>query len=92
MHSSAIVITKRKYEPAWLLLKQRRVVTLRVAPHLVARVKKAVIKEKDMDITYKVESEAVGRKRQRLVIKYDAKDWNLVFRMVDCETIYVGDL
>jgi len=45
----------RTYEPAWLELKKKGKVRLAVPRALHARVLKAVIKEKDMDVGYKLE-------------------------------------
>ena len=43
----------RMYEPVWIALKKHKHVTIRVPPHLHARVIKAVIKEKWLDMPFK---------------------------------------
>ena len=45
----------RKYEPAWLELKKKRILRLAVPRPLHKRVIKAIIKEKWLDIGYKFE-------------------------------------
>ena len=47
----------RKYEPVWTALKHSQVVTLEVHPKLLPRVKKAIIKEKNIDLGFKVMNE-----------------------------------
>ena len=54
----------RKYQPIWERLKKRDRVVLEVEPWLARRVKKAVIKEKDSDIPFKIMNEL---ERLRLV-------------------------
>lgn len=43
----------REYEPIWTLIKSRKRVKITCAPDVMARVKKAVIKEKDIDKEFK---------------------------------------
>jgi hypothetical protein len=45
---------KRKYQPIWEALKKKERVVLEVRLVFVARVKKAIIKEKNMDVGFKV--------------------------------------
>lgn len=45
---------KRKYEPIWEMVKTVRSCTAKVEPFLVARVKKAIIKEKSRDLAFKM--------------------------------------
>ena len=51
------VVRKRKYQTVWEKIKLNGHITLEVAPIFVARVKKAVIKEKDMDLGFKLMNE-----------------------------------
>lgn len=44
----------RTYEPIWKQLKEKGIVNVRVATHLVPRLRKAVIKEKYGDEEFKV--------------------------------------
>lgn len=44
----------RQYYGPWLLLKKNGSLRLKVHPALVARVKKAIIKEKDIDLAFKL--------------------------------------
>lgn len=76
----------RIYYPAWLELRKRREVTLRVAPHLVARVRKAVIKEKDMDTSYKFQNEGMGKRKLYMRTSYNSKTWELEMRLEECKT------
>lgn len=45
---------KRKYQPIWEKIKQERVCHVSVHPLLFARLVKAVVKEKDKDLAFKV--------------------------------------
>ncbi len=82
----------RKYYQVWELLKKKEAVTLRVAPHLVARVKKAVIKEKDIDTEYKIERDLARKKQMRITSSYDMKTWHLSFTLVECSRILIEDI
>lgn len=82
----------RQYEPAWKELKEKGKVTLKVAPHLVVRVKKAVIKEKDSDAVWRLQLDAKGAIRKRITSKYDKKTWYLILFLVDCQTLRVDEL
>lgn len=46
----------RQYQAAWLKLKEEKKLILMVLPSAVRRVKKAIIKEKDMDTLLKIET------------------------------------
>lgn len=77
----------RFYAPAWLLLKKNGSVVLKVAPHQVARVKKAVTKEKDQDTAYKLELDLLHKRKQLLRTHYDRETWLLSLRLVDCQQV-----
>lgn len=47
-------VNKRKYQDIWERVKTVRSCTVRVEPFLLARVKKAVIKEKNRDLGFKM--------------------------------------
>jgi hypothetical protein len=79
----------RDYAPAWLELKKHNTVKLKVAPHLLSRVKKAIIKEKDMDTTYKVQQEVQGKPKMLLRSNYNSETWVLELRLVVCKTIEI---
>ena len=64
----------RKYEPIWLQLKEHRQASVIVAPAMQARVIKAVIKEKDMDVAYKY---LTAERHEAYKLCYTKKD-NLV--------------
>lgn len=70
----------RLYEPVWLLLKKDKEVTLIVRPHNLPKVKKAIIKEKDMDINFKELNEEVGDKVY-LDISYNRSNYNLTLML-----------
>jgi len=42
-----------RYQPIWELLKQKHAATIVAPPHLHKRIIKAVIRRKDIDLTYK---------------------------------------
>lgn len=69
---------EREYHPIWVRLKAREKVTLRVKPHLYQRVKKAIIKEKDMDILFKYDN---GVDKRRLHFRYDPAEEKLYVYM-----------
>lgn len=79
----------RQYEPVWIKLKEKKQVKLRVAPHLMRRVKKAVIKEKDIDVAYKVQMEATTLV---LKFKYILADWQLEIRLIEDTAVRLSDL
>ncbi len=79
----------RLYERPWIILKQKHSVVLKVAPHNLAKVKKAIIKEKDSDVVYKLEHE---EKKMRLGIEYNKKTWQLTLTLAPCKAISVSDL
>ena len=43
----------RRYQPIWLALKKKRELTVTCAPEHRCRLRKAVIKEKDLDLEHK---------------------------------------
>lgn len=47
-------MTERKYQPIWDRIKQNGSCTVEVEPFILARVKKAIIKEKNKDVGFKV--------------------------------------
>lgn len=71
----------RLYYPAWQQLRTNKVVVLKVAPHNVARVRKAVRKEKDMDLGFKLECQEVSNCLQ-VESKYDSTSWQLKITLV----------
>lgn len=79
----------REYFPAWQRVRDTGSVRLKVAPHLVARVRKAVIKEKYNDLSFKVQHEY---SRHRMIIRYNAETWILSFTLVKCKTIRGDEL
>lgn len=68
---------QRKYQSVWERLKSKQKVTLEVMPAMVARVKKAIIKEKHKDVGFKVMNDhdnffldfSYAKETQRLVVK-----------------------
>lgn len=67
----------RAYYPIWIIAKTEKVVDIKVAPHLVSRLKKAIGKEKDMDLVYRMMLEITGRKKERLRYVYNIQTWVL---------------
>lgn len=68
----------REYQPVWNKIKETAKCRLEVPPQLVARVKKAVIKEKNMDSAFKLMND---EDQFRLVISYDRKSQVLKFEL-----------
>lgn len=68
----------RKYEIIWTTLKEKRKVTLEVHPAMVERVKKAVIKEKDMDLAVKLINDI---EKPRLSFCYSSEKKRLVVEL-----------
>lgn len=58
----------REYERAWKMLKERGKLRLQCSAHLVPRVKRGIIKEKDQDLVYKAQY------KRRLLIR-TGPDW-----------------
>ena len=91
--SSLVTSTElRQYEPAWLALRVTKEVKLKVAPHMVARVKKAIIKEKDMDRVFKFSQREAGKPRLFFRSSYDSKTWVLSLRLIECATPTLDEL
>ena len=59
---SPITYPLRKYEPIWKELKLSGKAALTAKPQLHARIKKAVIKEKDNDLAFKLSASEGGKK------------------------------
>lgn len=73
---------QRKYQPAWEQIKKRAVdnksLTLEVHPTFFSRVIKAIIKEKNNDLGFKVLNSSDN---YRLVITQKPKDSRLIFKL-----------
>ena len=80
----------RKYEQVWIKLKAKGRCELTVHPSLVARVKKAVGKEKYNDIVFKLEWELKELSQPKLYIKHDNKKNTLLFILI--KPICIDDL
>lgn len=59
----------RKYEPIWLQLKATGKVKVACAAEHRARIRKAVYKEKDLDVAYKVQAD-LEKKSMRLEVTF----------------------
>jgi hypothetical protein len=68
----------RKYYPAWVKLKRDKVIKIAAHPAFHARILKAVIKEKDMDVMYKYEMSEACR---RAVISYTKNASELTIKL-----------
>jgi hypothetical protein len=68
----------RQYEPIWMLLKVKGTATLRVAPVFAKTVKKAVMKEKNMDLAFKLTHDDDS---YFLKISYDEKKSIMTFEL-----------
>lgn len=74
--------SKRDYNPIWVKLKQEQTVLLKVAPHNFPTVKKAVIKEKDLDTLFKMQSYDSSRGILELRSSYNSLTWELTLTLV----------
>lgn len=83
---------QRAYTTAWLLLREKRAVSLKVAPHLVRTVRKAVRKEKNMDVEFKFLQSESGARQLVVVSSYDSKNWKLSFSLVETTIATVDDI
>lgn len=83
---------ERHYLPAWNAVKAKGEAQLKVPPHAVARVRKAVIKEKDKDIAYKLSLQEAGQKRKLLRTSYNSASWVLTLILTDCQSVTVDEL
>lgn len=80
----------RKYQPIWIQLKKSGSCKLSAHPALHARIRKAVTKEKWMDMAYKIERDIAGSQAE-LVITVDTVDKSiLLFTLI--HPITLGDL
>lgn len=82
----------RTYTPAWLLLREKKAVSLKVAPHLVRTVRKAVRKEKNIDVEFKFLQSESGARKLVVVSSYDSKSWKLSFSLVETTIATVDDI
>ena len=72
----------RKYEQVWIKLKAKGRCELTVHPSLVARVKKAVGKEKYNDLSFKLEWEMKESPTPKIHITHDSKKNTLLFVLI----------
>ena len=79
---------KRTYNPIWKLLKQTHIVKVKCALHNKETVKKAITKEKDLDIAYKLLTQEPPLQPVELRFKYDIKTWILTVRLVPAKKQY----
>lgn len=77
----------RKYETAWKTLKEKQIVRIAAHPAVHARILKAVIKEKDMDVVYKLQC---ADDCKRAIINHRHNGGELVITMK--HTIGLSDL
>lgn len=82
----------RLYAAAWLILKEKKAVSLRVAPHLVRTVRKAVRKEKNLDVAFKFLQSEKGARKLVVVSSYNSKNWKLSFSLVETTVATVDDI
>lgn len=68
----------RQYEPAWLTLKQNLELRIAAEPSVHKRIVKAVIKEKDMDVIYKLQ---MDEECKRAVLSYTRQHKMIVFTL-----------
>lgn len=71
-------MSMRQYQPIWERLKVHKVAALEAHPQLHKRIIKAVIKEKYMDITYKL---LLAEAAQKAIISYSIEDRIITFKL-----------
>jgi len=59
---------------------------------MVARVRKAIIKEKDKDRVFKFSQREAGKPRLLLRSSYSSKEWILSLKLVECLTPTIDEL
>lgn len=82
----------RTYAPAWKACKLNGSVRLKVAPHLMKRVRRAIIKEKDEDQATKLEIDVLCIKPKMLKFSYNMATWELKVELKDYTRIRIEDL
>jgi ATP-dependent protease Clp ATPase subunit len=68
----------RKYEPAWKKLKSEHLIKIAAHPAVHARILKAIIKEKDMDVVYKLQ---MSEDCKKALISHESKSGQLILRL-----------
>ena len=66
----------RKYEPIWTALKQKKIIKIKCKAAEKARIKKAVTKEKNIDLKFKEET------KHSYLLETDVVSEGLIFRLV----------
>lgn len=82
----------RTYAPAWEACKATGFVRLRVAPHHLRKVKRALIKEKDEDKVYKLEVDITCANLRMLSFSYNRETWELKAELKAYTRITIHDL
>lgn len=72
----------RRYQVIWNALKQDKHCTITVHPALHARVIKAVIKEKDMDIGYKLTAISEDERCYQMKLSYKREGARIKFFLI----------
>lgn len=65
----------RKYQPAWEKLKAEKIVKIAAHPLVHARILKAIIKEKDIDLVFKL---TMAEDCRRVRISHKSKSGELI--------------
>lgn len=78
----------RTYEPIWIKLKATGKARVAALPEMHRRIYKAVHKEKDLDVAYKLQQELEGKKME-LIVKYYPNRMEFTLRT---KGLHVGDL
>lgn len=79
----------RHYEPLWIQLKTKRKVVLSLAPAWHPRVKKAVCKEKNMDLGYKLECEEEGTSSE---LAFHSNSGQLTIILIEIKLLRIENL
>lgn len=68
----------RTYEPAWHSLKQNLELRIAAEPAVHARIVKAVIKEKNIDLVYKLQ---LDEECKRAILTWNKQNKMLIFKL-----------
>lgn len=74
----------REYEPIWIRLKQKKVAALVASPKLHRRIMKAVCKERNNDLAYKLELSESNRKAK---LEFESDDKKLTIKLKEYSNV-----
>lgn len=81
----------REYEPYWIAVRDGKTILIKVPPLEYPRVKKAIIKEKNIDVVYAI-SIGDGLSKPKLSFSYDIQAWTLTVKLNKATGLQLSDL